>query len=374
MSSQTVAQAAVLTAPDKLELRSVAVGALQPAEVLVRMVGVGVCHTDLGLIHAPADQRPIVLGHEGSGVVEAVGSEVTGITIGDRVVLSYNYDGTCDNCRRGLPMHCRSFLPLNFSGTRLDGTTPLSDESGPVLGHFFGQSSWASYAVTTERNCVVVGKDLPLELLGPLGCGVQTGSGAVLNTLKPQEGSSIAIFAMGSVGLSALLAAKVAGCSTIIAVDIDDARLEVARELGATHLVNSRSEDAVEAIRAATGGAGTDYSVDCIGLPDAVRAALECLQSPGVCASVGFQGIPNEMVLDQGSLLFGRSLVGVIEGDAVPQDFIPRLLALYREGRFPFDQMVTTFPFEQISDAIDQVHRGEVTKAVLLFEQPEADR
>lgn len=369
MSEQLTTTAAVLRAAGgPLSLEQVQVGELAPDEVLVRIVGVGICHTDLGVIAAPGEgQTPIVLGHEGSGVVERVGPAVSGIEVGDRVALSYASCGVCDNCNSDLPMHCREFIGRNLVGARVDGSTPLSEEGSPVLGAWFGQSSWAGYAVTPERNCVKVGDDVPLDIVGPLGCGVQTGAGAVLNTIDPEPGSSIAVFAVGSVGLSAILAATAAGCGTIIAVDLDDARLGRAKELGATHTVNSGETDAAAAIIEITGGLGVQYSVDCIGLAPVVRAALECLQTPGVCASVGFQGIPNEITIDQGHLLFGKQLVGVIEGDAVPQEFIPRLLDLWREGRFPFDELITRYPFEQINEALEDVHHAKVTKAVLTL-------
>ena len=340
----------------------------RPGEVRVRLVGSGVCHTDLGVIAtAVAEQLPVVLGHEGAGIVDAVGGGVTDLSPGDHVVLSYNHCGTCDHCSAGLMAHCRSFVPLNLTGARLDGSSPLSADGEKVFGHFFGQSAFAHYVIATRNNTVKVDESAPLELLGPLGCGVQTGAGAVLNSLNPPAGSSIAIFAAGSVGLSALMAAVVAGCTTIIAVDPQPERLALATRFGATHVVNPQEQGPVEAIREITDGLGAQFSVDCIGLPAVVRQALECLQSPGVCASVGFQGMSNELTIDQGHLLFGRSLVGVIEGDAVPQTFIPHMIDLYREGRFPFDKLITTFPFEQVNEAIDAAHHGKVVKAVLTF-------
>lgn len=351
-----------------LVLEEVEVEQPRAGEVLVRMVGVGVCHTDLGVIATAApEQLPVVLGHEGSGVVEAVGEGVTSVAPGDHVVLSYNSCHDCDHCERGINVHCRNFVPLNLVGARLDGSSPLSRGDEKVFGHFFGQSSFARHAIASENNTIKVNRDLPLELLGPLGCGVQTGAGAVLNSLNPEEGSSIAVFAAGSVGLSAIMAAVVAGCSTIIAVDPKESRRELATRFGATHTVDPQAVDPVEAIREITGGTGARYSVDCIGLPQVVRQALECLQSYGVCATVGFQGMNNEVTIDQGHLLFGRSLVGVIEGDAVPGDFIPHMIELYLQGRFPFDKLISTFSFEQINEAIDAAHHGEVAKAVLTF-------
>ncbi|MFW0794518.1 NAD(P)-dependent alcohol dehydrogenase [Gordonia sp. CPCC 205515] len=365
-------QAAVLKAASTdLEITELDVAELQPGEVLVRIAGVGVCHTDLGVIAAPADgQTPIVLGHEGSGVIEAIGSGVTQLEVGDSVVLSYAHCGACDNCESGVPQHCREFIPRNLTGARVDGTTPLSEDGSPVLGAWFGQSSWARHAVVDEQNAIKVDADLPLEILGPLGCGIQTGAGAVLNTLNPPSGTSIAIFGVGSVGLAALLGAVVAGCTTIVAVDIDDSRLETARAFGATHTVNSSTVDAVEEIVRVTGG-GTRFSVDCIGLPTVVSAAINCLQTPGTCATVGFQGLPNQLPIDQGNLLFGKSLIGVIEGDAVPREFIPRMIELYRKGRFPFDKLIERFSFAEINMAIDAAHHGKVTKAVLVLDDAE---
>lgn len=350
-----------------LSLETLDIALPRPDEVLVDIVGSGICHTDLGVM-ASDDAGPIVLGHEGSGVVRQIGADVTTLSPGDHVVLSFNHCGTCDNCVAGIPGHCRTFVASNLTGLRGDGSTPLTTEKGdPVRGHFFGQSSWSRTVVTTEWNCVKVDKDLPLELLGPLGCGIQTGAGAVLNTLNPEPDSSIAIFGAGSVGMAAILGAVVAECTTIIAVDIDRGRLEAARELGATDIIDSSATDPVDEIRRLTDGYGARYSVECIGLPAVVNAAIECLQSPGVCASVGFQGAPNNVTIDQGHLLFGRSLVGVIEGDAVPTEFITRMITLYRAGMFPFDRLIETFPFEEVNAALEAVHNGSVIKAVLTM-------
>ena len=352
-----------------LSLERVGLEEPRAEEVRVRLVSSGVCHTDLGVIAtAVPEQLPVVLGHEGAGIVEAVGSAVDDLAPGDHVVLTYNHCGSCDHCTSGVMAHCRAFVALNLTGARADGSSPLSSGDTPVFGHFFGQSAFSERVITTRHNAIKVDPDVPLELLGPLGCGVQTGAGAILNSLRPPVGSSIAVFAAGSVGLSAILAAVVAGASTIIAVDPQPARRELATKLGATHVIDPEAQDPVQVIREITGGTGAQCSVDCIGLASVVRQALECLQSPGVCATVGFQGMTNELTIDQGHLLFGRSLVGVIEGDAVPQEFIPRMIELYKTGRFPFDQLITTFPFAQINEAIDAAHHGTVVKAILTFE------
>src|SRR5438309_488089 len=211
-------------------------------EVLVKVVGTGVCHTDL----ICRDQwypvpLPAVLGHEGSGVVEAVGSAVTKVQPGDHVVLSFVSCGECVACKEGAPAYCGGLYDLNFSGLRPDKTTALSSGGSPVHGHFFGQSSFATYALAYERNVVKVDRTAPLELLGPLGCGIQTGAGAVLNSLHPDAGSSIVVFGVGSVGLAAVMAAHVAGCTTIVAVDLKPSRLEAAKRVGATHVIDPSS-------------------------------------------------------------------------------------------------------------------------------------
>ncbi|MFF7777102.1 NAD(P)-dependent alcohol dehydrogenase [Streptomyces tanashiensis] len=350
-----------------LSIETIEVEAPRDDEVLVKVTASGICHTDLGVIAtAEEGQLPIILGHEGSGVVEQVGAAVTDVAVGDHVVLSYAYCGVCTNCKSGTLVHCRDFMALNFGGARADGTTAYRAVGEPIHGHFFGQSSWSGRLITTPRNIVKVDPGLPLELLGPLGCGIQTGAGAVLNTLNPAPGSSLVVFAAGSVGLSAIMAAKVAGCSIIIAVDPQQSRRDLALELGATHAIDPTQENPVEAITGITDG-GADYSVDCIGFPAVVRQALECLASPGVCATVGFQGGENEITINQGHLLFGRSLVGVIEGDVDPHEFIPRMISLFQEGKFPIDRLMQVFPLAEINEAIDAAHHGKVTKAVVRF-------
>ena len=209
-------------------------------EVLVRVVATGMCHTDLIV----RDQwypvpLPVVLGHEGAGIVERVGEGVTKLEPGDHVVLTFASCGRCANCLRGKPTYCLQFFGLNFGGARLDGSNALGKEGEPVHDRFFGQSSFATYAIATERNAIKVRDDTPLELLGPLGCGIQTGAGGVMNSLAPEAGTSMAIFGAGAVGMSAVMAARIVGCATVVAIDIIPERLELARELGATHTIDA---------------------------------------------------------------------------------------------------------------------------------------
>uniref|UniRef100_A0A7C5RTB7 NAD(P)-dependent alcohol dehydrogenase n=2 Tax=Thermomicrobium roseum TaxID=500 RepID=A0A7C5RTB7_THERO len=337
-------------------------------EVLVRILSAGICHTDLIV----RDQwypvpLPAVLGHEGAGVVERVGARVRKVAPGDHVVLTFRSCGECHHCLRGKPAYCVQLFPLNFGGRRPDGTSPIRWRGQPIAGMFFAQSSFATYAVAHERNVVKVPKDVPLELLGPLGCGVQTGAGAVFNSLRPPAGSSIAIFGTGSVGLSALLAARAVGCTTIIGVDINPGRLEVARELGATHVIDARNTDPVEEIRRIT-GYGVQYSIETTANPKVFRQAVDCLDQLGVCGLIGAAPLGTEVALDMGTMLFGRMVRGIIEGDSVPELFIPEMIALYQQGKFPFDRLITFYPFEAIQQAAEDSEAGRVVKPVLRFD------
>ena len=334
-------------------------------EILVRIVGAGICHTDL----AGRDQHlpiplPSVFGHEGAGVVEKVGSRVSKVEPGDHVALSWMCCGSCPSCKAGNDPYCENFLSLNFSGARPDGTTTLRKGDQVIHGSFFGQSSFADFALADERNVVKVPKDAPLEILGPLGCGIQTGSGAVMNTLHAKPGSSIAVFGVGPVGMSAVLAAVVCGCTTIIAVDIHPDRLSMAKELGATHVINAGEIDPVKAIMELTGG-GPNYSLECVGNPAVFRQAVDVLPLLGVCGLLGVVAPGTEVSLNMDLIMNGRTVRGIIEGDAIPDLFIPKLIELYKQGRFPFDRMITFYPFEEINKAIEDMENGRVIKPVL---------
>jgi aryl-alcohol dehydrogenase len=334
-------------------------------EVLVRIVSAGICHTDL----AGRDQHipvplPSVLGHEGAGVVEKVGARVTKVKPGDHVALSWICCGTCPSCKSGNDPYCVNFLPLNFGGARPDGTTTLRKDDQVIHGNFFGQSSFANFALADERNVVMVPYDVPLEILGPLGCGIQTGAGAVMNTLRPQPGASIAVFGVGPVGMSAVLAAVVCGCTTIIAVDIHKDRLDKAKEFGATHTVNASEVNPVEAILEITSG-GPNFSLECVGNPAVLRQAVDCLPLLGICGLLGVVAPGTEVVLDMDKIMNGRTVKGIIEGDAIPDLFIPKLIELYKQGRFPFDRMITFYPFDEINNAVEDMEKGRVIKPVL---------
>lgn len=338
-------------------------------ELLVRIQGVGICHTDLSIRDQYLPLKlPIVLGHEGAGVVERVGPRVTGIAPGDHVVLTPLSCGACGNCHRGLPVYCEQFLRLNIGTRRLDGSATLRDHHAKVSGMFFGQSSFASHALAHQRNAIPVPRDLPLELLGPLGCGIQTGAGTITNALRPPAGSSLAVFGTGAVGLSAIMAARLIGCGTIIAVDLLPQRLELARQLGATHTVHNSSPDATDQIRAATAGRGLQFAIDTTARPDVIRQAVDCLASPGVCAVLGLAPAGTDVALDLNTLGHGRTLRGVTEGESVPALMIPELIAWWRQGRFPFDRLIRRYDFRDINQAAADMTHGHAIKPVLILD------
>ncbi len=335
-------------------------------EVLVRITASGLCHTDL----VARDQYmpiplPGVFGHEGAGVVEKVGSRVTKVVPGDHIVSTYLSCGTCRSCLRGLPANCLNFFPCNFSGSRLDGSQTMKKNGEVIFGSFFGQSSFASHALIAERNLVKVSKDLPLEKLAPMGCGIQTGAGGVMNSLQVKPGSSIAVFGMGSVGLSAIMAAYAIGATTIIAVDVVEERLKLAKELGATHIINSKKANPVEEVQKITGN-GVLYSLECTGIPDVLSQALDCLAYTGVAGLIGVAPFGSRVSLDCQNILNGRTIKGIVEGDSNPDIFIPQLMELYTQSRFPFDRLITFYTLDRINEAAEDSAKGKTLKAVLL--------
>jgi len=336
-------------------------------EVLVRVVATGVCHTDIVVRDQDfAAPLPMVLGHEGAGVVEKVGAAVTEVVPGDHVVMTYMWCGHCHTCEAGHPAYCENMAPLNFGGGRLDGSTATQGEDGaPIHDHFFGQSSFSTLALANEKNIVKVDKDAPLELLGPLGCGIQTGAGAVLQALAVGAGASFAAFGAGAVGLAAVMAAKVAGATTIIAVDVTPGRLELARQVGATHVVDSREQDAVAEIRRITGG-GADFTLECSGRPAVLRQAIDSLGRLGTCGIVGATRQGTEVAFDVNEVMIpGRRIVGIVQGDVISKLFIPKLIELHRQGRFPFDQLVRFYDFADINQAIADSESGATIKPIL---------
>jgi aryl-alcohol dehydrogenase len=347
------------------KMRTITIDDPRPDELLVRIVATGVCQTDAHVRNQDyATPLPVILGHEGAGIVESVGSGVSDIVPGDHVVLSFPSCGRCRSCRIGAPANCIQTFPLAFGCSRADGTNAYA-KSG-VHGHFFAQSSFAQYALGSERNAVRIDKDMPLELAGPLGCGFQTGAGAVLNSLQAKAGESIAVIGTGAVGLAAVMAANIVGATTITAVDVNDARLTLAAELGATHSLNATSGNVAQQLRSIRPH-GFDYVIELTARPEMLALAVELITPTGVAALIGGAPAGTKASIDMNTLLAGRVVRGIMQGGSVPQVFIPKLVELYRSGRFPIDRLVGTYAFADINQAFADTAQGAVIKPVLLM-------
>lgn len=337
-------------------------------EVMVKITSCGVCHTDIAMRdrHFPIP-LPVVLGHEGAGIVEKVGKTVIGLEPGDPVVVTYSSCGRCPSCYAGAPGLCHDIYKYNFICARFDGTTALKKGGETIHSHFFGQSSFATHIITRPCNILKLDSTKDMDLFGPLGCGIQTGAGAVMNALRPRPGDSLAAFGIGAVALSAIMAARVCGLTTIIAVGRNDKKLETAMEMGATHTVNSTKVDNVaHAIRDITGGAGVNFSVETSGIQELIGQAIDCLSIMGKTVILGSSAKGTQIQTDATAFLnSGKTVLGSVEGNCVPQDLLPRLIALYRQERFPLDKMIRFYPFEKINEALEDSEKGRVLKPVL---------
>jgi aryl-alcohol dehydrogenase len=353
-----------------LSVAEVEIDAPRPGEALVRVVAAGVCHTDAlardGDMPFPA---PGVLGHEGAGVVCAVGDGVTNVSVGDKVVIGWPWCGSCRNCLEGQPRYCLALGPLVIAGSRGDGSTSLRRLDGsPLHSHFFGQSSFASHAICAASALVKVADDADVSLLGPLACGISTGAGAVLNALRPFAGSSVVVYGSGAVGLSAIMAARLTGATHIIAVDRLASRLALATQLGATETIDvSTGVDPVAAVQEICGGPA-DYGMDCAGSVDVLRQAADSVGMRGTVALIGGAPAGASFSLDHMSTLWGKKVVGILGGEGRSASLINTLITLNAQGRFPYDRLIQKFPLDQVNEALDASHRGDVIKPVLTME------
>ncbi len=361
------ATAAVFRALDApFEVEQIEVDPPRRGEVLVRVVATGVCHTDALARHGDMPfPPPGVLGHEGAGVVEEVGAGVEELEPGDHVVIGWPWCGRCPSCLDGQPRYCAMLGPLVAGGARADGSTAVRGADGsPLHSHFFGQSSFATYALTDATSLVRVPDDVPIELLGPLACGIGTGAGAVLNVLRPPLGSSVAVYGAGAVGLAAVMATRSTGATRVVAVDRHPARLELARELGATHVVNVSDVDPVAAVHDACSGPA-DFALECTGVVDVLRQAADSVGMRGTCALIGGAPAGASFTLDHQRTLWGKRVVGILGGEGRSSVLIGSLIELHRQGRFPYDRLVTVYPLEEVEQAIAASASGAVVKPVL---------
>lgn len=337
-------------------------------EVLVRIVATGLCHTDLTMREMlPAEMFPRILGHEGAGVVQAVGPDVTGVQVGDHVVLSHRSCRTCSACKDGRVGYCDNTIMLNYMGFRLDGSTTHSADGSPVQASFFGQSSLATHAITYADNTVVVDPSLDLTMLAPFGCGFQTGAGTVLHKLKPSTGQSLAVFGAGAVGLAALQAARALGLTRLVAVDPIASRRALAADLGAATIDPTIEEASplAEQVKALTDG-GVDFAIDTTAKAEVVLSAQRALRSGGTLVALGLGA--TEYAVDAIDLLQGgKTITSCVEGDVDPMQFIPQMIDMRAGGLLETDAYVRTYPADRIDDAVADMLSGRVVKPVLVW-------
>ena len=363
-------KAGVCRETGKLELEELNLGEPQLGEVTVKMVASGICHTDTSvMMQFLATPLPMVLGHEGVGIVEKVGPGVKTLKPGDHVIMSFPSCGHCESCLDGRPYACEDSGPLFFGGHYAsDGGMRITDDNGVKVGSLFGQGSFATYCIIDERNAVKVDPEVDLRPLCSLGCGIQTGAGAVLNKMKPKPGDTVVVFGCGAVGFAGIMAAKLAGCSTIIGVDAVPSRLELALECGATHVINGKECDDIAAeVRRLTDGKGAHFALEASGSPKLCKIMLESVRREGTAVVVSM--VAGSVDIDVTPLFIGPCLTftGTVEGAANPQLFIPKLVQYFKEGKLPVDKLCKYYEFDQIHEAFEASHNGSVIKPVLVF-------
>lgn len=358
-------RAAVTRSGGTTSLETLSIDDPRPDEILVKLCATGICHTDIvmrdGLLSVPV---PVVLGHEGAGKIAAIGVQVTGLAVGDPVVLSFASCGNCRSCAANQPSYCHEFFPRNFLATRPDGSTALQGLDGTVHSHVFGQSSFATHAIVPARNAVRVPDDVPLELMGPLGCGFLTGAGAVWDAMHVRHADNIAVLGTGAVGLAAIMAARIAGAARIVAVDRSPERVSLARELGAheAHLSDGRPLPELCA-------GDFDHVLDTTGQTPLIEQAIGMLAPRGQMGLLAAFGPGTRIAFDATHVMSaGRVIRGIVEGSADPHDIIPRMIAHWRAGEFPIEKLVEFFPFERIADAISASESGQVIKPILRMQ------
>ena len=371
-AARTTRAAVVAQAGAPFVVQDLQLASPRPDEVIVELEACGMCHADIaaqsGAIPFPL---PGVLGHEGVGRVVETGAGVTDVAVGQRVVISFTSCGRCPACLDARPAYCAHWPVLNLvGGGRGDGSCSLSDRAHPIHSHFFGQSSFSRYVAAAARAVTPAPDDVPATVLAPLGCGVQTGVCAATDVLKPRSGDRVAVFGAGAVGLSALMGLALTGAAQVIAVDVHPGRLAIARELGASEVIDAREQDVGAEIVRLTGGAGLDGAIETSGNKRVLEGAIAALASGGTCVVIGVGPMGERASFDVVDLVArGLRIVGTNQGDANPRTTIPRLVALYRQGRLPVEKLVTSFAFDDINAARDASLDGRVVKPVLIMAQ-----
>ncbi len=361
----TQARGAIARIPDApVEIENFTLDDPGAHDVVVRILASGVCHTDLGIKTGTygTDGFPFLLGHEGAGVVEQVGDRVTRVAPGDHVMLNWRAPcGECRFCLRGEPNYCADSCKAE---------NEMRDANGDVLNPALGLGTFCDYTLVHERQCVPYDAGLPAEPMSLIGCGVMTGVGAALYSAKVREGSSVAVFGCGGVGDSVIQGAKIAGATTIIAVDLDPQKLEWAKEFGATHTVNASDGDPVAAIKEITGGNGVNYSFEAVGIPQTLEQALLCRDLAGTCVLIGVPGPGPRLDMDIQQLFdLGGSLTVSWYGNCVPARDFPILADWYKQGKLDLDSLVSRkISLEETEAAFDAMKRGETLRSVIVFD------
>ncbi|MED4008372.1 Zn-dependent alcohol dehydrogenase [Priestia aryabhattai] len=352
-------KAAVMTGVNApLEILAVDLAAPKANEVLVKIEATGVCHSDLNALEDPSTLTPTILGHEGAGIVTAVGLNVKTVKVGDKVALSWvPYCGTCEFCVTGAVHLCDSAFGPMFNGTLLDGTSRLSKD-GELVFHNSLLSTFAEYAVVPEMSCIKLPDEMPMAQASLIGCGVATGYGAAVNAAKVTPGSTVAVFGIGGVGINAIQGARIAGASKIIACDVKPANLELAKTFGATHTINVASEEASEALKALTGGHGVHFAIDCSGHTKATESAWNGTRKGGTVVVVGAFNPSMSISLPGGGFhRVGKILKGSFYGDTQPFRDFPKIAQLYLDGKFMLDELILgRMQLDDINEAFQSFH------------------
>ena len=375
MSEMIKSKAAIAWGPGQpLSIEEVDVMPPKAGEVLVRVIATGVCHTDAFTLSGddPEGNFPAILGHEGGGIVEAIGEGVTSVEIGDHVIPLYTPEcGECKFCLSGKTNLCGKIRETQGKGLMPDGTSRFYKDGQPIY-HYMGCSTFSEYTVLPEISLAKVNKEAPLEEVCLLGCGVTTGMGAVMNTAKVEEGATVAIFGLGGIGLSAIIGATMAKASRIIAVDINESKFDLAKQLGATDCINPKAYDKPiqEVIVELTDG-GVDYSCECIGNVDVMRSALECCHKGwGESVVIGVAGAGQEISTRPFQLVTGRVWKGSAFGGVKGRSELPGIVERYLQGEFKLNDFIThTMGLEDINEAFELMHEGKSIRSVIHFDK-----
>ena len=353
----------------RLEVEDIELADPKENEVLVKVSAAGVCHSDISVIDGVIPfPLPAVLGHEGSGVVESVGPGVDHLQPGDHVIFSFiPACGECFYCMRGMRNLCEPSLRLG--GSLFDGTSRLTNGKGASVNHFSSTACFAEYTVVPEHGAIKIDPDVPLDNVALIGCCVTTGVGAVFNTAKVEPGSSVAVFGCGGVGLSIVQGAAISGAQPVIALDLWDERLDLARELGATHTINASTEDGTRQIREWTDGKGVDYAFEAIGNPDVFSQAYRSIHWGGTCVCVGVPAADAKLTFDSRLIMQERTIKGSLYGSSNPRVDFLNLVGLYSAGKLKLDQMVTgRFPLDRINSAFEDLRQGIGARSLIVFD------